>query len=87
MEVIGELYFPAALPPGRSSGSRRIGGLMDSSLDVFDNIKTSCPCRDSKYNIHSKYKILDSFVQTGNTHRILSQTRVYFIHCTTNFEM
>jgi hypothetical protein len=38
--------FLAALLPRRNSGSRRIGGLMDSNLDVLDSSKTSCPFRN-----------------------------------------
>ena len=77
MEVSGQLYFPAALSPRRSSSSRRMEDLMEPSLDVSEKSKISCPYRDSKYNNHNKYKSMDPFVQMGDTHWILSHTHTH----------
>jgi hypothetical protein len=47
MEVIGQYYAPASLPPRMNPGPRSVEGWVGPRevLDVLEKIKISCSCR------------------------------------------
>jgi len=49
MEVRGQLYAPAALPPRKKSGANLIGGWVGrkAGLEDLEKRNISCPSRDS----------------------------------------
>jgi len=51
MEVRGQRHAPAAISPGISPGTYRIGGLVDSRfcLDVLENKKICYPYQDMQF--------------------------------------